>query len=152
MKSVAFSAATVFLALLGCAAYELQPLSMNHPANPLAMSAPEVSPSKTLAYSRTDIPALAAAAKHQQNHERHHPAGEAGGQKTVVGEGKVIETVPSANQLVVEHGEIKNFMEPMTMGYQVEPPSLLDELKSGDRVRFTIDVPKKTIVKIEQMK
>jgi Cu(I)/Ag(I) efflux system periplasmic protein CusF len=152
MKSLALSVATVFLALLGCTAYELQPLSMNHPANPLAMSASKVSPSKTLVYSRADSPAVAAAAKQQQNDEKHHPPGEAGGQKTVVGEGKVIATVPSANQLVVEHGEIKNFMEPMTMGYQVEPPSLLDGLKSGDRVRFTIDVPKKTIVKIEQMK
>jgi Cu/Ag efflux protein CusF len=64
----------------------------------------------------------------------------------------VVGTVLSANQLVVEHGEIKGFMDPMTMGYQVEPSSLLDGLKSGDQVRFTIDVPKKTIVKIEKMK
>jgi Cu/Ag efflux protein CusF len=53
---------------------------------------------------------------------------------------------------VVEHGEIKGFMEPMTMGYRIEPASLLEGLKSGDQVRFTIDVPKKTIVKIEKMK
>ena len=69
----------------------------------------------------------------------------------MVGEGKVIATVPNANQLVVEHGEIKGFMEPMTMGYQVDPPTLLEGLKSGDKVRFTIDVPKKTIIKIEKM-
>ena len=152
MKSLALSAATVFLALSGCAAYELQPLSVNHPGNPLAMSAPEGSPSKTLAYTRNDMPALAAAAKQQDNHESHHPAGEANEQKTVVGEGKVIATVPSANQLVLEHGEIKGFMEPMTMGYRIEPASLLEGLQSGDQVRFTIDVLKKTIVKIEKMK
>jgi Cu/Ag efflux protein CusF len=91
-------------------------------------------------------------APQQENHESHHPAGEANGQKTAVGEGKVIATVPSANQLVVEHGEIKGFMEPMTMGYRIEPASLLEGLQSGDQIRFTIDVSKKTIVKIEKMK
>jgi Cu/Ag efflux protein CusF len=152
MKLLPLSVATVFLALSACAAYELQPPSMNHPANPRAMSAPEGAPSRTLAYSRSDIPLGVAAAKQQQNHESHHPAGEANGQKTAIGEGKVIATVPSANQLVVEHGEIKGFMEPMTMGYRIEPASLLEGLQSGDQVRFTIDVPKKTIVKIEKMK
>jgi Cu/Ag efflux protein CusF len=53
---------------------------------------------------------------------------------------------------VVEHGEIKGFMEPMTMGYRIEPASLLEGLKSGDPVRFTIDVSKKTIIKVEKMK
>jgi Cu/Ag efflux protein CusF len=152
MKAVGFVVGTVFLALSGCAAYELQPLNSNHPANPRAMNAPEGSTSKTLTYSRNDVPGVVATAKQQENHESHHPAGEANGQKTVVGEGKVIATVPAANQLVVEHGEIKGFMEPMTMGYRIEPPSLLEGIKSGDQVRFTIDVPKKTIVKIEKTK
>lgn len=152
MKSVALSVATVFLALSGCAAYELKPLSMDHPANPRAMSAPEGSRSKTLAYTRNDIRALAAAPAEQGKHESHHSEGEANGQKTVIGEGKIIATVPSANQLVLEHGEIKGFMEPMTMGYRIEPASLLEGLKAGDQVRFTIDVPKKTIVKVEKMK
>jgi Cu/Ag efflux protein CusF len=64
----------------------------------------------------------------------------------------VIATVPAASQLVVEHGEIKGFMEAMTMGYKIEPASLLAGLQSGDRVRFTIDVPKKTIIKVEKLK
>jgi Cu/Ag efflux protein CusF len=152
MKSGALSVATVFLALSACAAYELQPPSMNHPANPRAMSPPQGSISKTLAYNRNDMPMVAAAAALQEKHEEQDAAGAANGQKTVVGEGKVVATVPSANQLVVEHGEIKGFMEPMTMGYRIEPASLLEGLKSGDQVRFTIDVPKKTIVKIEKMK
>ena len=151
MKSLALSVATVFLALSACAAYELQPLGMDHPANPRAMSAPAGTPSNTLAYSSTDIPGVTASAAQQRTHEGHHPAGEANGQKTAVGEGKVIATVPAANQLVVEHGQIKGFMEPMTMGYRIEPASLLEGLKSGDQVRFTIDVPKKTIVKIEKL-
>ena len=142
----------VFLVLSGCAAYELQPLDMNHPANAQAMAAPALPLSKTLAYSRADIPAVSAVAAPKGGHEGHHPAAESNVQKTVVGEGKVIATVPSANQVVVEHGEIKGFMDAMTMGYRVEPSSLLEGLKPGDQVRFTIDVPKKTIVKIEKMK
>jgi Cu/Ag efflux protein CusF len=140
------------LSVSGCAAYELQPLPLSHPANPLAMAAPERLPSKTLAYTSQDIPAVTVAATQQGNHDAHHTGSEADGQKTVVGEGKVVATVPNASQLVLEHGEIKGFMEPMTMGYKIEPPSLLDGLQSGDRVRFTIDVSRKTITKIEKMK
>ena len=47
----------VSLASSGCAAYELPPLSSNHPASPQAMAAPARSVSKTLAYTRADIPA-----------------------------------------------------------------------------------------------
>jgi Cu/Ag efflux protein CusF len=91
-----------------------------------------------------------AAAAQQGGHEGHHAEGSA--QKTVTGEGKVVATVPSSGQVVVDHGEIKDFMGAMTMGYPVEPPSQLEGLKAGDQVRFTIDVPKKTIVKIEKLK
>jgi Cu(I)/Ag(I) efflux system periplasmic protein CusF len=141
------------LVLAGCAAYTLEPLTMNHPAHLDAAVTPERSVSKTLAYTREDIPStqpIAAVSAAQQ--EAHGTApGDTGAQKTVVGEGKVIATVPNASQIVVEHGEIKGFMEAMTMGYRVEPPSLLEGLKQGDKVRFTIDVPKKAIVKIEKM-
>jgi Cu/Ag efflux protein CusF len=71
--------------------------------------------------------------------------------QTVVADGKVVATVPNVSQIVVEHGEIKGFMDAMTMGYRVDPPSLLEGLQSGDKVRFTIDVPKKAIVKIEKL-
>jgi Cu/Ag efflux protein CusF len=149
MKFITHLAPIVSLMLTGCAAYVLPPLSMNHPANPEATAVPVRTVSKTLAYTRADIPSpqpvVAVAAPQGQEQ-----AGQTE-QKTVVGEGKVIATVPNANQIVVEHGEIKGFMEAMTMGYRVEPPSLLEGLQFGDKVRFTIDVPKKAIVKIEKM-
>lgn len=151
MKSKNVFYGTLFLILSGCAAYELQPLTNNHPASPQAMAAPVNTVSTTLAYSRADIPAVAVAAAPKAEHESHHGASESNSQKTVVGEGKVVATVPSARQLVVEHGEIKGFMDAMTMGYQVEPASLIEGLQSGEQVRFTIDVAKKTIVKIEKM-
>jgi Cu/Ag efflux protein CusF len=133
--------------LTGCAAYELQPLSMNHPANPEAPAVEARTVSKTLAYTRADIPSpqpiVSVAAPQESQADQS-------GKQTVVGEGKVVATVPNASQIVVDHEEIKGFMEAMTMGYGVEPPSLLEGLKQGDKVRFTIDVPKKAIVKIEK--
>jgi Cu/Ag efflux protein CusF len=134
------------LLLAGCTAYEPEPLAPNHPAHPEAFAARERVYSKTLAYTRADMPApQPTAALQQGEHEAHH------GQRTAVGEGKIVATVPGSGQIVLEHGEIKGFMEPMTMGYRVEPPSLMEGVKSGDRVRFTIDVSKKAIVKIEKM-
>ena len=44
-----------------------------------------------------------------------------------------------ASEIVVDHEEIKGFMDAMTMGYKVHPTSLLKTVKPGDKVRFTID-------------
>jgi Cu(I)/Ag(I) efflux system periplasmic protein CusF len=147
MKSKTHLATMLSLLLAGCAAYELPPLSANHPANPEATAVAPRRPSKTLAYTRADIPSpqpvIAVAAPQGQEPQQ-------GGKQTVVGDGKVVATVPNASQIVVDHEEIKGFMDAMTMGYRVEPPSLLEGLKQGDKVRFTIDVPKKAIVKIEK--
>jgi mono/diheme cytochrome c family protein len=71
--------------------------------------------------------------------------------KTVTGEGTIVALRPDRQQLVVEHGEIKDFMQPMTMGYKVVPPSLLDMVKPGDKVRFTIDTAAKTITQIDRI-
>ena len=137
------------MVLGGCAAYQLGPLSANHPAYPDAAAAPERPLSKTLAYTRADIPSAQPVST--------MPAEQPGQQsapiepKTVMSEGKVVATVPNASQIVVEHGEIKGFMEAMTMGYRVDPPSLMEGLKFGDKVRFTIDVSKKAIIKIEKV-
>ena len=71
--------------------------------------------------------------------------------KTVTGEGTVVALRPDRQQIVVEHGEIKDFMEPMTMGYKVTPVSLLNTVSPGDKVRFTIDTAAKTITKIDKL-
>jgi Cu(I)/Ag(I) efflux system periplasmic protein CusF len=143
-----------FLSLAGCAAYRLAPLTTDHPAHPDAVAAPQAPVSKTLAYTLSDVPSMRpvteVTAAQEGNHEAHHEPESKSGQ-TVVGEGKVVATVPSANQLVVEHGEIKDFMGPMTMGYKIDSPSLLEGLKAGDKIRFTIDVQTKSIVKIEKL-
>src|SRR5262245_10554467 len=141
------------LAVAGCASYQLEPLAATHPANPDALSAPARPPSQTLAYTASDIPEIrpvspAAAAQHGD----HGPRA-AGGMpsQTVVGEGEVVSTVPKASQIVVEHAEIKGFMEAMTMGYRIDPPSLLAGLEPGDKIRFTIDVQRRAIIAIEKL-
>lgn len=141
-----------FAVISGCASYELPPIAQHHPASVQAAASASRPRSKTLEYSRADMPAIAAAAAEQEGDQDHHNWKPGAAQKTAVGEGKVIATVPGANQVVVEHGEIKGFMDAMTMGYRVEPPSLLEGLQSGDQVRFTIDVPRKAIIKIEKKK
>ena len=89
---------------------------------------------------------------HAEFHKGFRPASAPTLPPSVTGEGTVIAVVPASQQLVVEHGEIKGFMEAMTMGYKVHPPSLLDQLKAGDTVRFTIDTEAQAIVKIEPLK
>ena len=146
--------AVAALVLSGCAGFQLEPLAASHPAHPDAPAAPERTASQTLAYTRSDIPTVRqppALAATPPSAPGSSPTEGAASQR-VVGEGEVVATVPNSSQIVVEHGEIKGFMEAMTMGYRVDPPSLLADLKEGDKVRFTIDVQRRAIVEIEKLK
>jgi Cu(I)/Ag(I) efflux system periplasmic protein CusF len=138
--------------LTGCsAAYTLPPLTTQHPAHPEAMAAPELLQSNTLAYGPADIPSARPTVARAQP---GMPGAFSSTQKsphTVVGEGKVIAVVPASSEIVVAHGEIKGFMDAMTMGYPIAPPSLLKGVRVGDTVRFTIDTEQKAIVKIEKL-
>lgn len=146
--------AVAALVLSGCAGFQLEPLATSHPAHPDAPAVRERTASQTLAYTRSDIPTvrqtpIVAATPPAAPGS---PPTEGAASQRVVGEGEVVATVPNASQIVVEHGEIKGFMEAMTMGYRVDPPSLLTDLKEGDKVRFTIDVQRRAIVEIEKLR
>lgn len=142
------------LLLAGCASYQMEPLAVSHPAHPGAPTAPEPPRSHTLAYAPSDIPTSQAVARGAEAPHGEHQAKETeqSVSPAVIGEGEVVTTVPSASQIVLEHGEIQGFMEAMTMGYRVDPPSLLTGLRPGDKVRFTIDVQKRTITAIERLR
>jgi mono/diheme cytochrome c family protein len=71
--------------------------------------------------------------------------------KLVSGEGTVIAVRSDRQQIVVEHGKIEQFMDAMTMGYKVASLSLLDKVKPGDRVRFTIDTDARAITKLDKL-
>jgi Cu/Ag efflux protein CusF len=136
------------VALSSCTAYTPAALTTAHPAHPEAVAGPELPASTTLAYRPTDIPSLQPATAHVR--PGASAPGAKGGQ-TVVGEGKVIAVVPASSEIVLTHGEIKGFMDAMTMGYPTQPPSLLESVKAGDSVRFTIDTEAKAIVKLEKL-
>lgn len=137
-----------WLAASACTAYQPDPLSLNHPAHMAAPVASERPRSQTLAFTRVDVTATRPSASSTADSNKAEPESS----KTVTAEGKVVAAVPSSGQIVLEHGEIKGFMEAMTMGYRVESPALLEGLNFGDRVRFSIDPGKKTIVRIEKIK
>src|SRR5215813_6062075 len=148
--SVSFIASLCVLA--GCAtAYTPPPLTTQHPAHPEAAAAPTLPLSTTLAYGPVDrpTPQPAMAMTHQSGHSAHAPAH--GSAHTAVGEGKVIAVVPGSKQIVVDHKEIPGVMGAMTMGYQVEPPSLLEKVQAGDMIRFTMDTQRQVIVQIEPL-
>jgi Cu/Ag efflux protein CusF len=147
------------LVFTGCtAAYTPPPLTTQHPAHPEAMAAPEPPRSHTLAYGPSDRPATQPAmammehggAMAQHGGQGAQPSAQ-GSQQTFVGEGKVIAVVPSSGQIVVDHKAIPGFMDAMTMGYRTTPPSLLEGVKAGDTIHFTIDPQQKAIVNIENM-
>jgi Cu/Ag efflux protein CusF len=139
-----------------CRVYPPPPLTGEHPAYP-EEAAPVLPPSQTLAYGPADIPSLQPAAAMPQlglmaQHTGHGTHGTAQpGQRTVVGEGKVIAVVPSSSQVVVDHKDIPGVMGAMTMGYRVEPSSLLERVQAGDTIRFIMDPQQQVIVAIEKL-
>ena len=138
------------VALTGCAAYTPPALTTAHPAHPEAVAAPALPPSATLAYGPADLPSARPTVATARGTEGA-PSTQHTGAHTVVGEGKVIAVVPASHEIVLTHGEIKGFMEAMTMGYPVQPPSLLERVQAGDAVRFTIDPEQKAIVTLEKL-
>jgi Cu/Ag efflux protein CusF len=137
----------------GCAtAYTPPPLTVQHPAHPEAMAAPELPGSTTLAYGPSDRPSPQPAIAMAQHSGPGAQAAAQGSQPSVVGEGKVIAVVPGSSQLVVDHKEIPGFMGAMTMGYRTEPSSLLGGVKPGDTVRFTIDPQRQAIIRLEKLR
>jgi len=71
-----------------------------------------------------------------------------GAPRTVTARGKVLALVPERGEIVLTHGDIKGFMEALTMGYKVDSPSFLKAVKPGDNVQFTIDTDRRVITKI----
>ena len=68
------------------------------------------------------------------------------------GVGIVISVDARAGRIVVDHEEIKDFMAPMVMSYQVIPARLLQAISAGDKVRFTIDAGQRAIVEVEPIR
>ena len=77
------------------------------------------------------LPALA------QGHAGHGTMGAA--QSTSKVEGEIRKVDKAAGKVTIKHGEIKQMgMPPMTMMFPVRDKALLDKVKEGDKVLFTL--------------
>ena len=55
-------------------------------------------------------------------------------------DGEVRKIDLSAKKITLKHGEIKNLdMPPMTMVFQIKDPAMLETVKVGDKVQFTVE-------------
>lgn len=67
----------------------------------------------------------------------HHP--QSAGQ-VELSEGEVRKIDKEAKKITIRHGPIKNLdMPAMTMVFQVKDPAMLDQVKTGDKVRFSAE-------------
>lgn len=71
--------------------------------------------------------------------------------KLVEGTGIVVKIDVAAGKLVINHKSIPGYMGAMTMPYAVSNPKMLDHLKPGMKIKFTIDREKNIIVKIDSI-
>jgi Cu(I)/Ag(I) efflux system periplasmic protein CusF len=63
------------------------------------------------------------------DHGAHHPA--------ELSEGEVRKVDKQAKKITIRHGPLANLdMPAMTMVFQVKDPAMLDQVKTGDKVRF----------------
>jgi Cu/Ag efflux protein CusF len=55
-------------------------------------------------------------------------------------DGEVRKIDLGAKKITLKHGEIRNLdMPPMTMVFQVKDPAMLQTVKVGDKVKFTVE-------------
>lgn len=77
------------------------------------------------------------------HHDSQHPAGAQAESTPASGDmvdGEVRKVDANMKKITIKHGELKNLgMPPMTMVFQVKDPAMLDQVKAGDKVRFTAD-------------
>lgn len=72
------------------------------------------------------------------DHTAHHPATAAA--TSPLSEGEVRKVDTEQGKVTLRHGPLANLdMPAMTMVFTVSSPKLLDDLKQGDKVKFTAD-------------
>ena len=73
--------------------------------------------------------------------EAHHPStAKAAIPSAPLADGEVRRVDKEAKKLTIRHGPIKNLdMPPMTMVFQVTDPAMLDQVKPGDKIKFSAD-------------
>jgi Cu/Ag efflux protein CusF len=92
----------------------------------------------TLALLATAIILPAHAQQTATDHAAHHST--AAPATTALSDGEVRKVDKDAKKITLRHGPIANLgMPPMTMVFQVKDPAFLDQVKTGDKVRFAAE-------------
>ncbi len=60
------------------------------------------------------------------------------GEREFKGTGIVRAGMADLGLMVITHGDIPGYMPPMTMGFRTASPAILESVKPGDAVRFTL--------------
>ena len=90
----------------------------------------------TLIAAALNTPVLA----QQGDHGAHHGGAQVAQAQAAWTEGEVRKVDKEAKKITLKHGTIVNLdMPPMTMVFRVQNPALLDQVSSGDKVRFSAD-------------
>ncbi|MFZ5462246.1 MAG: copper-binding protein [Pseudomonadota bacterium] len=59
---------------------------------------------------------------------------------SALSDGEVKKVDREAGRLTIKHGPLANLdMPPMTMVFRVKEPAMLDQLKEGDKIKFTAE-------------
>ena len=83
---------------------------------------------------------VAASGDHSGHKAAAKPAATAPAGATPMADGEVRKIDKEQGKITLKHGEIKNLdMPPMTMVFRVKEAALLDQVKEGDKIRFTAD-------------
>jgi Cu/Ag efflux protein CusF len=92
-----------------------------------------------LAALMLNIPGTAFA--QSSDHDSHHPtAANPAAAAGALSDGEVRKVDKDAKKITIRHGPIPSLdMPPMTMVFQVKDPALLDQVKAGDKVRFSAE-------------
>lgn len=96
----------------------------------------KLAPLLSLLALSTLTPALAAG-----EHDTHHKAdASAATAEAAQSEGTVKKVDKSAGKITISHGPLASLgMPPMTMVFRAADPAMLDQVKAGDKIRFTAD-------------
>jgi Cu/Ag efflux protein CusF len=70
--------------------------------------------------------------------DRARSAGLTASEREFHAQGVVRAIMPELNVIVLTHDDIPGYMPPMTMGFRVTAPQLLDGVAVGDSVRFIL--------------
>jgi Cu/Ag efflux protein CusF len=79
-------------------------------------------------------------AQTSKDHTSHHPDPEAASPAAPMSEGEIRKIDKSAGKVTIKHGPLQNLdMPPMTMVFRVKDSAMLEQLKEGDKIKFSAE-------------